>query len=158
MPASAWVAPKAVVATEGHHWLAKFPSQGDGFNVPQIEQACLELARECGLNVPTTEIVTVSGGRQIMLIERFDRVVKQDSFLSRKHVVSALTLPGLHESDSPTASYSAIARKLSALGASGFVQADREELFGRMVFNILVGNDDDHLRNHAFVWNDRVQP
>ena len=156
-PSMGGARPKAVVTTKGHHWLAKFPSQGDAFNVPKIEQACLELARECGLNVPKTELMTVSGGRQIMLIERFDRIVKQDGNLSRKHVVSALTLLGLHESDSPTASYAAIARKISELGASGFVQANREELFGRMVFNIMVGNDDDHLRNHAFVWNDHVR-
>lgn len=156
-PSMGGARPKAVVSKDGKVWLAKFPSQGDAFNVPQIEQACLELARECGLNVPTTELVTVSGGRQIMLIERFDRIVREGGMLSRRHVVSALTLLGLHESESPTASYSAIARKLSELGASGFVQADREELFSRMVFNILVGNDDDHLRNHAFVWNDSVR-
>jgi serine/threonine-protein kinase HipA len=149
--------PKAVVAKGGNIWLAKFPAQGDAFSVPKIEQACLELARECGLNVPNTELVTLPGGRQVMLIERFDRVAQQDGNLSRRHVVSALTLLGLHESESPTASYAGIARKLSEFGASGFVQSDREELFGRMVFNILVGNDDDHLRNHAFVWDERAR-
>ncbi len=156
-PSMGGARPKAVVTKDGKVWLAKFPAQGDVFNVPQIEQACLELARECGLNVPKTELVTVPGGRQIMLIERFDRIVKEDGELSRKHVVSALTLLGLHETESPTASYSGIARKLSELGASGFVQSDREELFARMVFNILVGNDDDHLRNHAFVWDESAR-
>lgn len=153
-PSMGGARPKAVVTKDGKAWLAKFPAQGDAFNVPQIEQACLELARECGLNVPKTELVAMPGGRQIMLIERFDRIVKEDGDLSRKHVVSALTLLCLHETESPTASYSGIARKLSELGASGFVQSDREELFARMVFNILVGNDDDHLRNHAFMWDE----
>jgi serine/threonine-protein kinase HipA len=156
-PSMGGARPKAVVTKDGKVWLAKFPAQGDAFNVPQIEQASLELARKCGLNVPKTELVAVPGGRQIMLIERFDRIVKEDGNLSRKHVVSALTLLGLHETESPTASYSGIARKLSELGASGFVQSDREELFARMVFNILVGNDDDHLRNHAFVWDESAR-
>ena len=156
-PSMGGTRPKAVVAKEGRLYLAKFPAREDAFNVPQIEQACLELARECGLNVPRTELVNMPGNRQVMLIERFDRTMQEGGGLTRKHVVSALTLLGLHESESPSASYADIARQLSGFGARGFVQSDREELFARMVFNILVGNDDDHLRNHAFVWNDHAR-
>ena len=103
------------------------------------------------MNVPATDLVTLPDGRQVMLIERFDRV-RQGSGFARRHAVSALTALDLHESESATASYSDIALKLSDFGAAGRVQADRTELFGRMVFNILASNDADHLRNHAFVW------
>lgn len=65
---------------------------------------------------------------------------------------SALTALARHESESTTASYPDIALRMADLGAHGQVKADRRELFGRMVFNILVSNDDDHLRNHAFIW------
>lgn len=152
-PSMGGARPKAVVTHKGRAWLAKFDAKGDTFDVPGIEQACLELARKCLLNVPETETMTVAGGKKVMLIERFDREVLPDGEFGRCHVVSALTLLGFHESESPKSSYAQIARKIAELGAKGSIKADSEELFGRMVFNILVGNDDDHLRNHAFVWN-----
>ena len=150
-PSMGGARPKAVVTRGDVQYLAKFPTQKDGFNVPAVERATLELARECGLNVPETDLITLPDGRQVMLIERFDRY-KQGAGFARRHAVSALTALELHESESHTATYSDIALKLSDFGARGRVQADRTELFGRMVFNILVTNDDDHLRNHAFVW------
>jgi serine/threonine-protein kinase HipA len=101
--------------------------------------------------------VTLANGKTIMLIERFDRAHDAAGYEIRRHVVSALTLLGLHESESPNSSYVAISDRLTQLGAKNSVKADREELFGRMVFNILVGNDDDHLRNHAFIWDDDGQ-
>src|SRR5262249_45534760 len=59
----------------------------------------------------------------------------------------------MHEFDTGSAGYTDLADTLGDLGASGFVGEDKIELFRRMVFNILVTNDDDHLRNHAFVWD-----
>lgn len=37
------------------------------------------------------------------------------------------------------------------------IKSDNQELFARMVFNILVTNDDDPLRNHEFLWNSKLQ-
>ena len=152
-PSMGGARPKAVVTHKGSAWLAKFEAKDDAFDVPGIEQACLELARKCLLNVPKTEIVTVAGGKKIMLIERFDREVLPSGEFGRRHVVSALTILGLHESESPKSSYAEIARRIAEIATKDSVKTDSEELFGRMVFNILVGNDDDHLRNHAFVWD-----
>ena len=76
---------------------------------------------------------------------------------------SALSFPALnggacrasgHESESRNASYWNISDKIKELAPHGSVGNDQRELFGRMVFNVLVSNDDDHLRNHAFLWND----
>ena len=150
-PSMGGARPKAVVIRGDVQYLAKFPIKDDRFNVPAVERATLELARECGLNVPETDLVALPDGREVMLIERFDRY-KQGAGFARRHAVSALTALELHESESHTANYSDIALKMSEFGAEGRIQADRTELFGRMVFNILVTNDDDHLRNHAFVW------
>jgi serine/threonine-protein kinase HipA len=152
-PSMGGARPKAVVSYKGRAWLAKFDARDDAFDVPGIEQACLELARKCQLNVPETDIVTVASGKKVMLIERFDRELLPGGDFGRRHVVSALTMLGLHESESPKSSYAAIARRIAEIGTKNSVKADSEELFGRMVFNILVGNDDDHLRNHAFVWD-----
>lgn len=145
--------PKATVLHQGIEWIAKFPSIRDRFNVPSVERATLELARRAGLSVPKTALQTLADGRQVMLIERFDRIPVAGG-MSRKHMVSALTMLGLTEQDSPDASYAQIIRVIEQWSAEGQVTAQREELFSRMVFNILVTNDDDHLRNHAFVHDD----
>ncbi len=144
--------PKALVSHDGKQFLAKFPAKNDPFDVPAVERACLELARACGLNVPRTELVQLADGRNVMLIERFDRAVLSDGNCSRKQCVSALTMLGKHEQESPASSYSEIAQVISDRGVSGHVQEDRAELYARVAFNILISNDDDHLRNHAFIW------
>lgn len=144
--------PKALVIHQGEQYLAKFPAKKDGFNVPAVERACLELARKAGLNVPPTDIRTLPDGRQVMVIERFDRRTSGATFL-RRHCVSALTLLGKYEEESLGTPYEDIAAKIGEVGIDTGVRADREELYGRIAFNILVSNDDDHLRNHAFVWD-----
>lgn len=144
--------PKAVVTADGGEWIAKFPARNDTLNVPLLERATLELAREAGLAVPRTRVETLADGRQVMLIERFDREPLARG-MGRRHMVSALTLLALHEQDSPDSSYAAISDAMGVHGVSGQIASDRNELFARMVFNILVSNDDDHLRNHAFLFD-----
>jgi serine/threonine-protein kinase HipA len=148
--------PKALLVCEGHQWIAKFPSRNDPFDVPVIERATLELARQAGLIVPPTRLETLSDGRNVMLIQRFDRGTQTESF-PKRHMVSALTALGVHEQDSAQMRYADIARAIEQLGSRGQIQADRTELFRRMVFNILVSNDDDHLRNHAFLYESESQ-
>jgi serine/threonine-protein kinase HipA len=142
--------PKAAIRHEGRQWVAKFPARQDGFNVPVIEQASLELARQAGIQVPRTQRIRLGDGRDVMLIERFDRGDEAAGY-PRTHMVSALTMLGLHEQDR-SASYADLCRVIEQFGVSGHVQADRAELYRRMVFNIMVTNDDDHLRNHAFLY------
>jgi serine/threonine-protein kinase HipA len=149
-PSMGGARPKAVVVRDKKQYLAKFPAIDDRFNIPAVERATLELARVCGLAVPETDLIRLPDGRQAMLIERFDRYASGSGF-ARRHAISALTALELHEAESSKAAYADIALKISDIGAQGRVQADRSELFGRMVFNILVSNDDDHLRNHAFI-------
>lgn len=144
--------PKAVLTADGREWLAKFPARDDPFDVPLVEWATLELAREAGLDVPRARLEPLADGRRILLIERFDREPLAHG-MGRKHMVSALTLLALREQDSPNSSYAAIADALGTHGVGGSIARDRTELFARMVFNILVSNDDDHLRNHAFLYD-----
>lgn len=144
--------PKATVAdADGKLWLAKFPSQSDSYNVPLVEAATLKLAGAAGLTIPQIEMIDLGAGQHVMLIERFDRVGVADA-MSRKHFISALTLVGCPEQDSPQKNYADIADALRRYGAAHRIAADLEELFARMVFNILVTNDDDHLRNHGLLW------
>ncbi len=145
--------PKATVHdANGDLWLAKFPATTDTLmDVPLIEATTMRLAGEAGLNVPTVRTEEI-GHKTVMLIRRFDRFL-QEGVMHRRHMVSALTLLGCHESESPHRSYGDIANRIRRYGITEWIVADQEELFGRMVFNIFVTNDDDHLRNHAFLWD-----
>jgi serine/threonine-protein kinase HipA len=118
--------------------------------VPAIEYATLRMARECGLVVPEVRLVRLPGDRTATLVERFDRRGTQAGF-ERVHFVSGLTMLGLDGSESSRASYADLARAIEQRGVAGEVARDRTELFRRMVFNVLVSNDDDHLRNHGFL-------
>jgi serine/threonine-protein kinase HipA len=144
--------PKATVAdAQGKLWLAKFPSRTDSYDVPLIEAATLKLAGAAGLTIPQVDIVKLAPRWHVMLIERFDRVGIVGA-MTRRHFISALTLVGCPEQDSPLKNYADIADALRRYGAAPSLAADLEELFARMVFNILVTNDDDHLRNHGLLW------
>lgn len=144
--------PKASVAdAQGKLWLAKFPSRSDRYDIPLVEAATLKLAGAAGLTVPQVEIVKLAPDRHVMLIERFDRAGVVGA-MTRRHFISALTLVGCPEQDSPQKNYADIADALRRHGAATSLAADLEELFARMVFNILVTNDDDHLRNHGLLW------
>lgn len=148
--------PKASVRDdEGRLWLAKFPGRNDhGADVPLIEHATLRLGALAGLTVPETRLVQVRH-RNVMLIRRFDRSwTTADKAVELRHpVISALTLLACDEADSPNRSYMEIADAMRRYCNTRSLKADLEELFARMLFNILVSNDDDHLRNHAFVWD-----
>ncbi len=152
-PTMGGMRPKAVIHSGGRQYVAKFPSTSDRrFNVPAVEYATLALARDCGLDVPDIQLIPLDGERAAMLIERFDREAMEGGYV-RRHMVSALTMLGVSEMESPNQSYEGIAGVISARGVGAYVERDRVELFKRMVFNILVTNNDDHLRNHAFLYD-----
>lgn len=108
----------------------------------------MRLAKQCRLNVPGLEFREVLG-RDIYLIERFDRTLTPHG-VRRRPFASGLTMLGAHESDVGRNSYADLAAALRRYGADP--RTDLVELYRRMVFNILVTNDDDHLRNHGFLW------
>lgn len=148
--------PKASVRDDTNTlWMAKFPGNQDGsFDIPSIEYATLRLAEMAGLNVVETKLERV-GNKNVLLVKRFDRTWNDGArrIEIRHHVVSALTLLACHESESNTKSYMDIADAIRQYCLVRKVKSDIEELYGRMIFNIFVSNDDDHLRNHAFLWN-----
>ena len=165
--------PKASVRDEsGSLWLAKFQSKNDAFDIPAVECASLLLARETGLNVPPVNTRPI-GDRRIMMIRRFDRywlekgtspTAETDLMLPpadglterRMGFVSGLTLVGCDETESRTKSYGDLAIAVRKYCHPSTIRADNEELFKRMVFNIFTSNDDDHLRNHGFLWDPRL--
>ncbi|MDO9591327.1 MAG: type II toxin-antitoxin system HipA family toxin, partial [Microcella sp.] len=141
--------PKVLIHDDdGTEWIAKLSSTTDQvFSVVRAEATYMELARRVGLRVPTTKLVQ-SQGRDVLLVERFDRTAEG----GRQHVVSALTIAQLDEMNGRYATYPQILRAIRSLGSSGAPDPG-PELFDRIAFNIAVGNSDDHARNHAAFWD-----
>ncbi len=146
--------PKAVVEHDGALWLAKFGRQDDAWNHPRTEHAMLELARRCGLATPDSRIVDV-GGRDVLLIRRFDRDPGETGY-RRRRMVSALTL--LQAGDDTTErsrwSYILLADELRRVSAAP--EEDLRALYTRMCFNAAISNTDDHPRNHALLAKDKT--
>lgn len=136
--------PKATVQWNGKLHLAKFSLELDHRNEPIVEFATMKLAKKAGLNVPAID-KTEAAGRSVFLIERFDR--KADG--TPIPFISALTITGYHESDYSLWSYHALVDAI--IKHSSSVDEDLRELFSRMIFNILVYNNDDHPRNFGFI-------
>ena len=140
--------PKAsVVDPDGHLWIAKFPSVSDKHDVGAWEMVVHTLARSCGLRVPESLARRFANRHHTFLVQRFDRTPEG----KRMHFASAMTLTGHQDGDDASngASYLEIARVLIDHGAQ--TKADLRELWSRIVFNVLVSNTDDHLRNHGFI-------
>ena len=145
--------PKAVVEDESGLWIAKFNRADDAWNNARIEHAMLVLARACGLKAAESKVVDV-GGRDVLLVKRFDRKKVRGGY-HRARMISALTL--LRAEDGQRSrerwSYVALAEELRRVSAEP--SKDAAELFGRMVFNALISNTDDHPRNHALIAKDK---
>jgi len=139
--------PKALLDDGTRSLIAKFSSTADPYPVIQAEAAAMALARYVGIEAARTE-VTVSLGRDVLLVERFDRTGIQGE---RRMIVSALTILGLDEMMARYATYPDLADQIRARFTAP--DATLRELFSRIVFNICIGNTDDHARNHAAFWD-----
>jgi len=141
--------PKALVEANVKKYVAKFSASQDVYSVVKAEYIAMRLAKLVGLNVAEV-LLSQSSQKEVLLIERFDRVNTTQGW-HRKSMVSALTLFGLDEMMARYASY----EKLAEIVRYRFTDVPNtlKELFGRLVFNILVGNTDDHARNHAAFWD-----
>jgi len=139
--------PKALLDDGERKLIAKFSSGNDPWPVVKGEFAAMELAQRVGLNVAPVEL-TRSMGKDVLLVDRFDRT---SGGSGRRLVVSALTMLGLGEMFGRYATYPDLADQMRIR----FDRGDEavRELFARIVFNVLVGNTDDHARNHAAFWD-----
>jgi len=137
--------PKSLIKADDLKYVAKFSASNDTISVVRSEFIMMRLASLVGLEVAPVKIEHVLG-KDVLLIERFDRVKKNGSW-ARKIMVSALTLLGLDEMMARYTSY----EDLTHIIRKDFhdPKRDLQELFSRLVFNILCGNTDDHARNHA---------
>lgn len=141
--------PKALIEDGDRKYIAKFSATNDRYAVVKAEYIAMRLARRVGLNVAEVRL-TRANNKDVLLVERFDRQRTKRGW-TRRAMVSALTIFGLDEMSGHHASYSELADIIRAR----FTQPEQtlRELYGRMVFNVLCGNNDDHARNHAAFWD-----
>lgn len=139
--------PKAsIVDGQGALSIAKFPKETDDYSIELWEEIALRLAGNAGIETPRHSLVEVAG-KQILLSRRFDRDGgKRIPFLS------AMSMVGL--ADGEQGSYLELVDALTEHGSSA--RADAQALFRRLVFNVLISNVDDHMRNHGFLWQSRA--
>ena len=141
--------PKALIEDGPVKHVAKFSSSSDTYSVVKAEFIAMRLAALCGINAAPVSLAHASG-KDVLLVERFDRVHVNDGW-QRKIMVSALTMLALDEMMARYASYQDLAEIIRHRFTD--VSATLRELFARIVFNILCGNTDDHARNHAAFWD-----
>ena len=136
--------PKSVVVDQdGSLAIAKFPKLGDDRSIPHGEVLAMVLAGKAGLTVPDARLQDVAG-RPVALIKRFDRKGNQ-----RVPFLSAMSLLGLNDGDDAT--YTDIAEIIRMY--SNAPTEDLHQLWRRIIFNVMIGNLDDHLRNHGFLYD-----
>lgn len=141
--------PKALVKDGDRDLIAKFSSTTDTYPVVQGEFVAMTLASRAGLNVAPVSL-TKAAGKWALLVERFDRTPNG----GRRRMVSALTILGL--TAFPEGRYASYADLTHRIRADFYdAQSTLRELFGRVAFNMLCGNSDDHGKNHsAFIRTD----
>lgn len=139
--------PKVLLPDGDRRLIAKLSSTGDLYPVVKAEAVAMDLARRVGVTVPRTELVRCLD-RDVLLVERFDRTAVPGQ---RRLMVSALTVLGLTEMTGRHATYPDLADEVRRR----FTDPTQtlHELFRRIVFNVCVGNIDDHARNHAAFWD-----
>jgi len=142
--------PKAVLRDGPSEFIAKFSSLTDRYPIVRGEFLAMRMAQLCGVQAANVQL-TSANGKDVLLVERFDRI---SGAKQRRLMVSALTMLGLPEIAAGEASYA----RLAELIRERFVdpKATLRELFARITFNILSGNTDDHARNHAAFWDGRM--
>jgi serine/threonine-protein kinase HipA len=129
---------------DGTLWIAKFPSREDRRDVGGWEHVLYGLAADCGIDVAPCARRRFNSRYHTFCVRRFDRAAG-----GRRFFVSALTL--LDRRDGEGGSYLEIAEFIQNQGAQDGIARDLQQLFRRVLFNVLVGNTDDHLRNHGFI-------
>ncbi|MBI5541498.1 MAG: HipA domain-containing protein, partial [Bacteroidia bacterium] len=140
--------PKASVLDESKNlWIAKFPSINDEKDTGAWEMVLHELAKKAGIDVPVAKLMHFSGKHHTFLSKRFDRFGSN----KRIHFASAMTLLGYNDGADAEMGVSYLELVGFILQNSSESKKDLEQLWRRIVFNILVSNTDDHLRNHGCI-------
>ncbi|MCK5509054.1 MAG: type II toxin-antitoxin system HipA family toxin [Desulfobacterales bacterium] len=137
--------PKALVKDESGAYLAKFTSSMDQLDVVGLEAAAMELGRRAGIETAETRLLSLGSGK-CLLVKRFD-INKAGG---RNHLVSMQSL--LKADGYYYAGYRDLAEVIRHVSTQP--GQDLRRLYKQMVFNVMIGNTDDHLKNFIMLHND----
>ena len=146
--------PKANVRdADGSLWIAKILSVNDDYDVALWEYCAHRMARLAGIEVPEMRLMALPGQRyHTLLSKRFDRQGE-----ARIHYASAMTLAGLQDGADANTGNGYLDIVDVMVGNTGFAdpQTAIEQLYRRVAFSIVIGNHDDHFRNHGFLLTEK---
>ena len=137
--------PKVLVKDESGAYLAKFASAKDQLDVVSLEAAAMELGRRAGIETADSRLLAL-GSKKCLLVKRFD--INEAG--GRHHLVSMQSL--LKADGYYYAGYRDLAEVIKHVSA--LPARDLHKLYRQMVFNVLIGNTDDHLKNFFMLHND----
>ncbi|MGM9872890.1 MAG: type II toxin-antitoxin system HipA family toxin [Muribaculaceae bacterium] len=144
--------PKAgVVDTDGTLYVAKFPSRKDDYDIALWEHLSHLLAAQAGICVAETSLLRASDKYHTLLSKRFDRTIDG----KRIHFASAMTLLGLTDGCNADTGNGYLDIVDFIIQNCCDVERNLHEIFRRVAFNIVIGNSDDHFRNHGFLLTPR---
>lgn len=137
--------PKSLIKYEGEDYIVKFSSKYDPKNIAELEYTYMSLAQEAGIHIPTIKLVSSKLGNKYFLIKRFDRCANK-----KIHMIS---VAALLEADfrAPSLDYNELLKLTRVLTKN---DDDLLEMFRRMVFNVLADNQDDHIKNFSFIYDE----
>lgn len=138
--------PKADFIHDNQRWIAKFPANGDDHDVELLEAAVLQLAALCDIEVSAHRLEKLHKGHTLLL-RRFDRFGSIDDE-RRIHYLSASALLNVPY-NSNGGSYVEFAQVIRRIAVDP--ENDLEQLYRRMIFNLMIDNTDDHVKNHGML-------
>lgn len=137
--------PKSLIKYKGEDYLVKFSSRFDPKNIAELEYRYMSLARQAGIHVPDINLVTSKSHNKYFLIKRFDRNGDK-----KIHMISAAALLEI-DFRAPSLDYNELIKLTTILTRN---DDDVLEMFRRMVFNVLIDNQDDHAKNFTFLYDE----
>lgn len=149
-PSMGGARPKATIQDGDTFWLVKPGLATDTVDLALLEHGTQQLGRAVGLRFADTRHHALAGGISVVRVLRFDRDGQRRIMAVSAASLLQIEYPFTSDADSKGASYPRLAEELRRIGAP---KEDLVELFGRMIFNAVVGNDDDHPRNHAVIFD-----
>lgn len=137
--------PKSLIKYEGEDYIVKFSSRFDPKNIAELEYKYMSLAKKAGINIPDIKLIASKTSNKYFLIKRFDRNGDK-----RIHMISAAALLEI-DFQAPSLDYNELIKLTRILTNNS---DDVLEMFRRMVFNVLIDNQDDHAKNFSFIYDD----
>ncbi len=141
--------PKTTVVDGDIAYLVKFNRPDDLFNHVKVEHATMRMLAELPCTVADTQVKRILNS-DVLLVKRFEQYGTKPThhFISANALINTSVITP--EILSKQYSYGFIAEVIQKFGSE---PEDMSELFHRMVFNVFIGNTDDHTRNHGMLFS-----